>query len=286
MFARQQDIASKEVIAQLAASFVAPNTAPPAWLNGALLESDPRNRAQLLKEREANTPAGDVSAIGCTVGLIRGDGDNCQFAIPKSLWRDAIQVVPGSGHLLASEQASRFNSMIRSFIADLNRTANPELVDETFGVCSGIAATQAPKRPGALRKEIVGSSNIKARYEPQHADEAPNYRSYETTKSSNPNHRGKLQPGTMPHKNSRFEAFVAPEPEAATTNPAFQPGVHPNHKGRIHPGTMPHKNARFELPSDDLKHFPQQSESRPDANENPHARGRKVPGSMPPKLTI
>ena len=352
MTGQSTDIASAEVMGQVAASFVRGAAAAPAWLAKALLESDPRNREQLRKDREAGTAAGDVAAINATVGLIRGDGDNCQFATPKALWRDAVQVVPGAAHLIPDAQSASFDRMVRSFVADLNRTAAPELVDETFGVCSGIAATQAPKAKGVLRKEIVGSSNIRARYEPQHEDEAPNYRhaaplshaaalargsgrarssaargrcgvlgrgggrghprggaapgnggtprahpitldrlgmhlraarcrSYETGNNQNPNARGRKSPGTMPHRNSRFEGFVEPEPEPVVGNDTVTVGTHPNFKGRVHPGTMPHKNARFELPSEDLQHAVQAPDNREDSLNNPNARGRRVPGTMP-----
>lgn len=182
---------------------------------------------------------------GTLVGSVRGSEDGSPAAAVNgaALWRHSVQVVPGAGHNVASEQPAAFDGIVRSFIQDTFSVAKPDLHRETFGTCSGIAAKLPARQQGVMRKEHPGKTHIKARYEPpMEEDLNSSYRSYETVKSPEGSYaRGRSPPGSMPHKGARFELHVPDEEEADHENIM---AANPNYKGRVIPGTTPHKASR------------------------------------------
>jgi hypothetical protein len=166
-----------------------------------------------------------VSGLRAPVGFICGANDFKAVAVDGNMWRSSVQVVPGAGHSVASEQPAAFDTLVRAFIADNANVEAPDLHNETFGTCSGIHALLPERKKGVMRKEVVGKTHLKARYEDPHPDDlATEYRSYDTSPgkivlgSTTSHVRGRAPPGALPHKNSRFEAHVDVEEEEQPDN--------------------------------------------------------------------
>lgn len=112
-----------------AASFVAPGSDFP--LDGFvtdILRTDGAARTGLFASIAAGQVADEVGiagTLGRPLAILHGDGEQLvslaylqQLAIP-SLWRGAVQIVPGAGHAPHQEAPEEFTGLLEQFIADL-----------------------------------------------------------------------------------------------------------------------------------------------------------------------
>ena len=112
-----------------AASFVAPGSDFP--LDGFvtdILRTDGAARTGLFASIAAGQVADEVGiagTLGRPLAILHGDAEQLvslaylqQLAIP-SLWRGAVQIVPGAGHAPHQEAPEEFTGLLEQFIADL-----------------------------------------------------------------------------------------------------------------------------------------------------------------------
>lgn len=226
--------------------------------SGAPSAVDPKFPSALMRP----ISGAEFKSIGSLIARLPGVtgvvGGSCPLELakalsPASLWRSAVQVVPQAQGSVPFSQPEAFAALCQAYVADL-------------------LAVPAPP-------DNVGSDLIVS---------ATQMRSTDWSKSQqalNPNFRGHVVPGTMPHPCARFEAPEEPTEYDISDdhfNQSMQVSTNPNHRGRIVAGTMPHPGSRYEATAGpDEDHFVDgMGAVDPDA-VNPNTRGRIIPGTMP-----
>jgi len=121
---------SPEEALAFASSFVAPGSALPLdEFVTDILRTDGAARTGLFASIGEGRFADEldiVATLGRPLAILQGDGEQLvnlgylqQLAIP-SLWRGAVQIVPGAGHAPHEEVPDQFAGLLEQFIADLD----------------------------------------------------------------------------------------------------------------------------------------------------------------------
>lgn len=110
-----------------ARAFVRPGTDAPAVFRQAILNTDGRARALVGANVVAANYADEVQVVAtmrAPLAIVHGaeeqivNLDYLRSLFIPSLWRGAVQIVPGAGHAPHWEQPERFNTLLAEFVAE------------------------------------------------------------------------------------------------------------------------------------------------------------------------
>ena len=118
---------SAEQAEHWAGEMVAPGTAAPAWMAQALLRVDPQARPLLLQSVGAGCMRDEVAALQSLArpaALVHGEHDalvdrDYLEGLSAPLWRDAVQIIEGAGHMPQVERPAEFNALLDDYAREV-----------------------------------------------------------------------------------------------------------------------------------------------------------------------